>query len=295
MNIKIGTFNVENLFARYRFRANSGGNRWVINDTSFDLYDDDAKKLTAKVIREMDCDIICLQEVENMATLERFNSRYLARMGYKYEILIDSHDRRNIDVAFLSRFEPVSFKSYRDARSEIKNRFLFSRDCLVVDFQIQGKQLRLYGNHFKSMFGGRNKTRERREEQAVAVARIIDKDWKNLNYECDFVVLGDLNDYNDSETSLSTLLQHEALVDVCNRLCDNERWTHYWSGGNKYNQLDYLLLSRHLADKSKSKPEITRIGLPYRAERYKGERLEDIGRNHPKASDHAGLSIEIEL
>jgi hypothetical protein len=38
-----------------------------------------------------------------------------------------------------------------------------------------------------------------------------------------------------------------------------------------------------------------RKGLPYRAERYAGERLTNVGENTPKASDHAPLYMDIEF
>jgi hypothetical protein len=39
-----------------------------------------------------------------------------------------------------------------------------------------------------------------------------------------------------------------------------------------------------------------RKGLPYRAERYTGERLPtNVGEDNPKASDHAPLAIDIDL
>ena len=48
-------------------------------------------------------DIIALQEVENVAILERLRTEYLADSGYLPAILIEGQDIRGIDVAFLSR------------------------------------------------------------------------------------------------------------------------------------------------------------------------------------------------
>ena len=66
---------------------------------------------------------------------------------------------------------------------------------LTVTIDTPEGELTLYVNHFKSMFGGRSKTRKRREEQAERVACIVDEDWKDKNYEGNFIVLGDLNDF----------------------------------------------------------------------------------------------------
>jgi endonuclease/exonuclease/phosphatase family metal-dependent hydrolase len=48
-------------------------------------------------------DILALQEVENIAILERLRTDYLGDAGYHPAILIEGHDIRGIDVAFLSR------------------------------------------------------------------------------------------------------------------------------------------------------------------------------------------------
>ncbi len=53
------------------------------------------KQITGRVIRELDADILCLVEVDDMAILERFNASYLAKLEYRYRILIDGTDPRN--------------------------------------------------------------------------------------------------------------------------------------------------------------------------------------------------------
>lgn len=48
-------------------------------------------------------DIIAIQEVENLAILERLRTDYLPDAGYLPSVLIEGHDLRGIDVPFLSR------------------------------------------------------------------------------------------------------------------------------------------------------------------------------------------------
>ena len=50
-------------------------------------------------------DILALQEVENLAILERLRTEYLQDAGYLPGILIEGDDLRGIDVAFLSRLQ----------------------------------------------------------------------------------------------------------------------------------------------------------------------------------------------
>lgn len=296
--IRIATFNVENLFARYRFRQNIDPlniDGFTINHLAFDIYDERAKQITAEAIRAIGADIVALQEVESLPVLDRFNSRYLGGMKYKHRILIDGFDPRKIDVAVLSRYPIERIKSYRNERNRSNTAFVFSRDCLEVEIHANGKPLVLYVNHLKSMMGGRLTTKPRREEQVGKVVETIDQHWEPVNYEGNFVVLGDFNDYVDNDTSLGALIGHAGLVHVSKRIPENERWTHYWAGGNEYRQLDFILLSKSLAENNNNRPEILRKGLPWRAERYTGERFDSVGENNPKASDHCPIFMDLEL
>ena len=130
--IRIATFNLENLFARYRFRRNFdpvGSDGFTINNLAFDIYDEVQKKLTAKAIKEVDADIIAVQEVESLPVLDAFNSRYLARLKYRHRVVVDSFDPRKIDVGLLSKHPIRSIRSYRQERNARNTAPLFSRDC----------------------------------------------------------------------------------------------------------------------------------------------------------------------
>lgn len=296
--IRIATFNAENLFGRYNFRENfnpTSNSGFSINNLAFDLFDLDSKKITAKAIKETDADVVCLQEVESMEVLERFVSRYLGGQGYKYRMLVDSHDPRRIDVAVISRLPITSTTTYRHERNTARTSWLFSRDCLVVTVEKNGKLLCIFNNHFKSMMGGRNETHDRRKEQVDKVSSIVDDLFSEYGYRGNFVVVGDFNDYPGGNTSLTSLLNHPGLENVMNRIPEDQRWTHYWAGGNDYKLLDFILLSKSLANNNMNSPVIVRAGLPYRAEKYIGERFPDVGENLPKASDHCPVYFDIDI
>lgn len=295
---RIATFNAENVFARYRFRQNIDPlniDGFRINDLAFDIYDETSKQITAKALIATNADIVALQEIESLPVLDRFNSLYLGGMKYKHRVLIDGFDPRKIDVAVLSRYPIEKIKTYRNERNRSNTAFVFSRDCLEVEIHVDGKPLVLYVNHFKSMMYGRLTTKPRRQEQVEKVAEIINQHWGPVNYEGNFIVLGDFNDYIDDDTSLGALIDHTGLVHVSKRIPENERWTHYWAGGNEYRQLDFLLLSKSLAENNSNRPEILRKGLAWRAEQYAGERFDFVGENHPKASDHCPIFMDLEL
>jgi predicted extracellular nuclease len=80
--VRLATFNVENLFARWRFRddidpAEANVDGWSVDKTKFEEFSDTAKKITGQAVREVDADILCLQEVEGVDTLEHFRTEYL--------------------------------------------------------------------------------------------------------------------------------------------------------------------------------------------------------------------------
>jgi endonuclease/exonuclease/phosphatase family metal-dependent hydrolase len=298
MPIRLATFNAENLFARYNFNKNYNPvskDGFTINDLAFDVYDETDKQITAQALCEVNADVFALQEIESLPVLDAFNARYLDNMKYRHRILIDSFDPRKIDVAILSRYPIKSVQSHRNERNASNSAWLFSRDCLVAAIDVEGGELILYVNHFKSMMEGREETHDRRKEQVDRVADILDERWQTKKYKGNFVVLGDFNDYPDGNTALTSLIKHPGLENIVERMPQEDRWTHFYSGKNEYKQLDFILLSKSLAQKNTGPPGIMRKGLPFRAKKYTGPRFPKVGEDGPKASDHAPLFIDIEL
>ena len=300
---RLATFNVENLFARFKFNkginaqdAIKGG--WTAEQTSFDLASPEAKTITGKAILETEADIICLQEVENLDALKRFRTRYLGgSKAYRFALEIDGNDPRFIDVAVLSKHPIVHARSYahlREGRSA-----LFSRDCLEVDVLVDSEPLTLFVQHYKSMMGGRSETRARRVVQVNKTMEIVKDRFGQTPGDDRWVVLGDSNDYMETDAegtpAIDTIVNWDQVENVVARRPTDDQWTHYFDDRNKYSQLDYVLPSTALAGASAAEPQILRMGLPKRATRYTGPRFDDVGEDHPKASDHCPVIWELEL
>lgn len=305
--VKIATFNCENLFFRYNFKESKKATKeegFLINQLAFDFLDPEEKTITGAAIDEVNADIIALEEIESLNVLDKFDDKFVEKTDYEYKVLIDGHDPRQIDVAVMSKYPIVSVRTHRNEHSTLpKVTWLFSRDCLEVEIDVDGKPLFLYVNHFKSMLDmkakssaeGRANTRPHREEQVKRVKEIIDERWKDKNYQGNFVVLGDFNDYPGEGTALDDLLKHPGLVNVVGRLPPEEQWTHFYAKEKDYKQLDYILLSKSLAEKNTGQPSIMRKGLAKKAEKYKGPWLDNVGETKPVASDHAAVYMDIEL
>lgn len=305
--LRVATFNVENLFARWKFNEDvdpiaAGERGWIVEEAFFDELGQDSKLITGKAIDEIRADVIALQEVEGVDTLKRFRERFLfgGFDAYRHVAGIDGNDRRLIDVAVLSKRPITRVRSHQDLRDPGNSEEgLFSRDCLEVDVDVDGTTVTLFINHFKSMSGGRKKSKKKRELQAAEVRKIVEARFGANAGSERFVVLGDLNDYlqtdDEGEPGIKALAEWDQVENVVTRLPEKDRWTHYWAHEEDYKQLDYLLLSKSLAEANPGKPEVMRKGLPKRAARYEGERFGGVGENKPKASDHCPVVMEIEV
>jgi predicted extracellular nuclease len=244
MALRLATFNVENLMTRFDF---SGFRNQTRQDRVLKLFEmrsevdyrrmeearviaetDDTRQMSALAIADTDADIICLQEVDNLAALEAFEYGYLYRMvgnGYRQKFLVEGNDSRGIDVGVLMReqtrdgekIELVEIKSHAALTYQELQVFdpalaavaqptdrIFKRDCLQMDLLIGGKPLTLFVVHFKSMGGnrdgldGRLSTMPVRVAEARAVRHLIEARFgKGNTAGASFVICGDMNDYQE--------------------------------------------------------------------------------------------------
>lgn len=157
---------------------------------------------------------------------------------------------------------------------------------------------------FNDPCNGRKNTKKKRLIQSKRVREIVLD--KFPTGDGSYVILGDLNVYLESDSqgdsSLEELVSWDKVENVLLRKEPQERWTHFYNGNpdcdhpNTYKQLDYILLSKTLAEINSSfEPEVIRKGLPKNADRYSGPRFDGIGQEMPSASDHCPMVIEIEV
>jgi len=247
---------------------------------------------TARVIADLNADIVCLVEVENRPLLQQFHDKILYKKylkprnlkGYKYIRLIDGNDDRGIDVAVMSRFPIKWIKSNIHETTSYNGRTLelYSRDCLEVEVQVtSSRTIRLLINHFKSMgYSPKNdpKSDRRREGQAKGVWKIASA----LNLKEDYlVVAGDLNSEPESK-SLKPLLSKSDLYNVNLKLPEGGRGTY----GTGKKQLDYLLVSDALSKKL-DKVYVERRGIFSKKKNW--EMYKTVKGKKTRASDHAGV------
>ena len=221
--ISIGTFNLNNLFSRFNFKGELSNGSGVESSISYTFAPGSYRprtyqgslvkgkaprdtKAVASRIKEMNLDILALQEVEDIDTLQQFNREYLSGM-YRYQVLVEGNDDRLIDVALLSKLPVGPVTSWRHAvHPDDPSRPVFSRDLLEVEIwdQARSKRLfRLFNAHLKSKLldprttaaVSRQQNDLRRTRQSEMIAEIVRR---RKGDGTPFVIVGDMNDTPDS-------------------------------------------------------------------------------------------------
>lgn len=252
---------------------------------------DTAVENTARVIVDVDADLICLMEVENRDLLQDFHDGLLNKLKaapsgqpcYEHVLLFDGNDQRRIDVALLSR-RPIGWmRSHIHERTDYDGNRVptFSRDCLEVQVLLpRRKRLYLLINHFKSMgYSPRTDPQSvrRRLGQAMRVAELVD----GYNLDKQYVVVaGDLNS-DPASPSLAPLVTHPKLYNVNLELPEDQRGTY----GTGKKQLDYLFVSAAL------KPRLHEVRIERRGAftMRKWKPYPTVTSQRTQASDHSAV------
>jgi endonuclease/exonuclease/phosphatase family metal-dependent hydrolase len=253
-------------------------------------------RLTAKVIQDVDADILAVIEAEDRPSLVRFNEELL-NGKYRHIMLIDGNDDRGIDVAIMTR-QAFTIETIRcnvdatDAQGEI-----FSRDCPQYEILTPGGEvIHVLVNHFKSQSGGGG---DKRKRQAKKVRQIVDELVQQGKH---VVVLGDLNE--GPPTGASHALNLAELYDNASPIADCYSLNGFDVGGRPgtydscglRNRLDYIFLSQSLQQKF-VRGEVFRKGL-WGSRKTRPDNwttYPDMTESVEQASDHAAIYVELNI
>lgn len=306
--VKIATYNVENLFD-----LNDDGNEYeeYIPNTSWG-WDASMQRIklrhTASVLRDINADIVGLQEIESENALKGLKAE-LNRVGLYYPYHAFSRSKNTtVSVALLSRY-PI--KSVLNHSPGAHRRF---RDILEASVEIEGKRLRIFVNHWKSKSGP--------ESMRILSAKVLAKRLKELPEGEPFVLLGDFNSHyeeyrtfvksrrhNDSNgiTGINHVLRtiddaqnpitynrlrecNGCLYNLWYELPEEKRWSHQY---RKFNEgLDHIIIPPALADGKGIdyvRGSFNRFDPPYLFNKGKIYRWQQ-SRRHPKHHTGEGYS-----
>lgn len=224
--------------------------------------------------------LLAVQETENQIALNHLLARDEIVADYG-SIWLDSPDKRGIDVALLYRRDQVTVHDFElrqgctslmdglgpdgdrnvqdphnavtcdtDSDGVLDGNRLFSRPPLVAHLEValgDGETLSLWilSNHFKSKREDSSTqayTLPRRVEQAQFVAELV-TEIEAAHPGEGVIVLGDLNDYPDSEPLAA--LRQAGLWDAMLGVERASRYTYIYRGGSQV--MDYVLVNSVLA------------------------------------------------
>ncbi|MBI9099417.1 MAG: endonuclease/exonuclease/phosphatase family protein [Spirochaetaceae bacterium] len=240
MKIKVGTFNLNNLFSRFNFNAKIDDHPSSIQEggglsLTFEQDDvhirtfmgrlvkakseDDLKLIAHRIRYQIDADVLAVQEVEHIEILKKFNRDELHGL-YKHIALVEGNDRRLIDVGIMSKYPIGTISSHQTAvHSADKTKRVFSRDLLQIEILDKKRDhlFTIYNTHLKSNYvpygqdpiQGRIDANERRKRQAEVIAEIIEK---METADSRYILTGDMNDPPDSPYLAPMLTIHGAQL-----------------------------------------------------------------------------------
>tara|TARA_R110000823_G_scaffold74950_3_gene171494 strand:+ start:3256 stop:4305 length:1050 start_codon:yes stop_codon:yes gene_type:complete len=222
-----------------------------------------AIKNKAKVIADIDPDILLLQEIEDRTSLEEFNQEFLPEMGcssFDEIFVVQGNDKRGLEMAIMTKngYRLGSIRSHIYDHLENGNS-LFKKDLLEYEVTTpSGTKCQLISAYFQERTADIDKTDCIRKAQAKKVAEL----YQGLQEEGqrNIAIAGTLNDVPYSDC-LTPLLRGTDLRDITkhptfNVDIDKGKDASYfrlgaYRMGVNIKQKDYLLLSPEFFDKTK--------------------------------------------
>ncbi len=267
---------------------------WV--ELATEAVDEIGTRNTARVIGEIDADVIAVIEVEDRPSLVRLNHELLGDQ-YAHVMLVDGNDDRGIDVGIMTKkgFEIVAIKSNVDLKD--RRGTVFSRDCAQYEIATpSGEIVHVLVNHFKSQSGGGADKRRRQAKAVRVIADGLVAAGKNV------IVLGDFNEGQPSltkpATNLKQLFDPKGPLVSCYELpgFDPGKRPGTFDACGITNRLDYMLVSKSLRPKFMN-GHVFRKGLwGTRTTRPTDwETYPEMTNHDQQASDHAALVVEFDL
>jgi endonuclease/exonuclease/phosphatase family metal-dependent hydrolase len=258
--LRLATYNVENLFDQKDDPA---------NPFDQDEMTDEARlQNLAKTIRELDADILCLEEVESKECLLWFRDNYLKGLGYEYAASEDNGYNRGIEQSVLSRvpIEKAEVYSGADlvisdmearrnadaakrlggtwappAKGAIPERF--QRSPMRVDLKTKdGYPLTVFVVHFKA---GRDFDHQR-ELEALQVEAWVEAELAK-NPDANIAVVGDYNGTPNDMNVKALRMSDDGLVSAYDWRFDPKAKAATYATHASERAIDFIVMSSGLA------------------------------------------------
>ncbi len=290
--MRIATYNVKNL------RLRRDGDEYLLDGAS----DSDASALdrsveraradrhrTAEVIANAAPDVVALQEVFDLETLDFFHEHFLRPAGsrsYEHRYCVKGNDGRGRNVAALS-VRPAHLAESHAAKTgadlhlsglpaELDGLPILRRDCLELHFGT----VAVFVCHFKAPYPDPKRAQSIRAAEARAVRRIIEARFPAPDL-ARWILLGDFNEPVFAEAGAGSTLAAFSdgfALDLLDRLQPGRDWTYEVPETHLHTRPDRIMVSPRLAQEfPDARPTILRTRMA----------PVDDPSHRPRASDHA--------
>ena len=269
-NITITTYNVENLFDL----VDNPDKADEVSTPSADQLETQLTKLALAIEIELRLpEVLVVQEIENTTILQELGDRVNDATGTNYlAVSFETSDFRGIEVGFLWDTDRVSLlDAFQMSGPDVEAAFGPSsaspgREPLVGLFDIEGHEVTIIGNHFKSKGGDdpvygvsfNRITEVQRKMQAQVVRDFVDVIFDGAP-NAKVIVTGDLNDFQFGEPGegpdhplaiLEGGVGEVPMVNLINLEKSAETFTFVFDGNSQV--LDHMLISPSLWDHFKA-------------------------------------------
>jgi endonuclease/exonuclease/phosphatase family metal-dependent hydrolase len=232
-DFKIATYNVQNLFdlhrdgGEYKEYIPNGKSKW--NKKNFDL----KLKHISQVIKELNADIIAIEEVENLRAARALN-RALGKKRYPYIYTFFNKHKHTAGSVVFSRYQVASKYSLRVVG--------YPRAIHVAKFYLDNQKVTLYINHWPAFRHG--------YKARAAYAKRLKSALKSTEKS---IILGDFNtpfrvNKDGWGKSLREILNvgnmDKPLYDLWYEVPPRLRYTHVY--GRSKSALDHIIISKNL-------------------------------------------------
>jgi endonuclease/exonuclease/phosphatase family metal-dependent hydrolase len=304
--LRLATYNAENIFDDFDDPTLSGEYDDIKEKTS-----EARLKAVAKAIRELDADVLCLQEIESKRCLEWFRDKYLKGMGYDYVASEDVGYYRGVEQSVLSRVpivkaqvftgEDLVISDIESRRTDAEAKRLggtwakpsgsmpekFQRSPLRVDLRTKdGYALTVFVVHFKA-----GAFDHQRELEALQTEQFIEEILAG-NPDANVAVLGDYNSQPNAMSAKALRISDDGLVSGYDwrfdKKAQRERYVTHASGRS----IDFIVMSPGLAADAVDGSYFV-LGTPHAGSDWDWRKADENPPPIGYAADHYPVAIEI--
>jgi len=241
--LKIASYNVENYGAVNRHTAHGFRSNYPKSEAS--------KRALRQIIRELDADILVLQEmgpIEYLLELQR--DLKSEEVHYPHRVLMRGPDEAR-HVAALSRIPFASVQEHTPLRFAYQSKTEeVKRGLLELCVETTQGPLTLWAVHLKSRYTNNKADPKSAILRASEARRIREFVLQRItNTETDlYLILGDFNDTKTSSPIRYLMQRGDLRFSYLLPLSDSrgERWTYHNARDDSYSRVDHILVSSAL-------------------------------------------------